>query len=58
MASKFKLWQENLVSMGSQESHKETLSEIEFTILESSASDDKAFRLKAIWLLRHLSQLI
>tara|TARA_R100000306_G_C4378599_1_gene143140 strand:+ start:2794 stop:2970 length:177 start_codon:yes stop_codon:yes gene_type:complete len=58
MNQNFETWQDELLAVDSSENHKQTIAEIEISILESPAADDCAFRLKAFWLLRHLARLV
>lgn len=58
MTENFESWQEELLAVDSSKNHKETLAEIEISILESPAADDRSFRLKVFWLLRHVGRLL
>jgi hypothetical protein len=58
MNAEFEKWKEELLLVDSSENHRQTLAEIEISILETPAADDRIFRLKVFWLLRHLAQLV
>lgn len=58
MFKNFENWHQELLEMDTATNHKQTLAEIEIAILESPAADDRGFRLKVFWLLRHVARLV